>query len=179
VHSLIVRENGVKLWELAAKRIDIAGDHGGAIATGVNRAVLYRQGAPSWTLQAGSVRLSGSSHDVDATGGVSAVGPQKLRLATRCAVWRPGKGTIECAQPISATGRGMKITAGAAYYDMKREELRCTGSVSVTTAYGQLHSPQARAQFRRGLVRFNGGVDIVIHARSGLPRETALSGAQQ
>jgi LPS export ABC transporter protein LptC len=167
--SIIVRKNGQKLWEFAAKKIEITADHSYATATGIEKGVLYKDGKPQWQLTAQNLKLDQRTNDVDARGGVSATGPNGLSVKTRRAVWKQQAERLVCPEVIDASMHGFKVSSGSASYESKTDELRCATSVTVTSSSATLKSPRAIAHPKQGIVSFEGGTDILIH-KSALPQ---------
>ena len=165
VRSIVVREGGRKVWEFAARRIEIDANQTYATAQNVTRGVLYGNGAPLWKLTARNVRLNQQTRDVDAGGGVHAQGPNGLNIATRRARWTHRATRLNCPEAVTATLPRLTIQTGAASYEAKTDALRCTQTVTVSSEFAELTSPRAVAHPKAQTVSFEGGVDILIHTR--------------
>lgn len=163
--SIVVRENGQKVWEFSARHIQVEAGQMFATAQDVSRGVLWSNGAPLWKLKAQHVQLNQRTRDVDASGAIQADGPHSLQVRTRHAIWTHRAATLTCPERIDATLPNVRIQSGAASYEAKSDTLRCLNDVSVESRAASLWSPRAVAHPKTQSIEFQGGVDIVIHTR--------------
>jgi hypothetical protein len=163
--SIVMREDGRKVWEFSAQRITISPDHRYATATGVQRGVMYRDNRPFIRMQATQVRMNQETRDWQAKGALKAQGPDGFSIQSPQAQWTHAKQQLQCPTNVQATLRGMKIATRQVVYDAGRSELRCPQPVEVTSPRATMktqHGTQVVADIKRRRVEFQGGVEIVV-----------------
>jgi LPS export ABC transporter protein LptC len=168
-NSILVRENGRKLWEFSARRIEVSADHRFATATDVDRGVLFRNNKPFVRVQAQRIRVNQESKDWQAEGVLRAQGPDGLTIESKRALWKYQTGQLFCPQPVQATFRGARLTTHGVVYDAAKSQLRCPQPVEVRAARATLRTnagTQVVADIKRRRVEVQGGVELVIKART-------------
>lgn len=166
--SIIVRENGRKVWEFSADRITISPDKRFATATNMKRGVLFRNGKPFLTVSAATVQLNQETHNWQATGKLQASGPDGFSIVTSRATWSHRRERLSCPDAVRAKLRGMEIETRGVFYEAKTGQLKCPASVEVRSAQATIQEGRdvvADARSRR--VEFRSGVHITIQ-RSAL-----------
>jgi len=123
--SMILREDGKKVFEVSAQRITISPDHHYVDAWKVDKGVMFRDGKPFLQIAADKVRINQQSRDMVATGLVKAHGADGFSLRTKQANWRHFKKILLCPKPVDATLRGVKLTTSTASYDTQKKLLTC------------------------------------------------------
>ncbi len=123
--SMILREDGKKVFEVSAQRITISPDHHYVDAWKVDKGVMFRDGKPFLQIAADKVRINQQSRDMVATGLVKAHGPDGFSLRTKQANWRHFKKILLCPKPVDATLRGVKLRTSTASYDTQKKLLTC------------------------------------------------------
>jgi lipopolysaccharide assembly outer membrane protein LptD (OstA) len=171
LQSLIVRENGRKVWEFAAERIAISPDHRYATAHNVSRGVMYRNNKPYFSVKAARVRLDQQTRNWQARGQLRAEGPDGLVIESKEAKWTHKTQQLVCEGPVQAQVRDMRINTRGVRYDAPNKQLLCPQPVI-------MHSRRATMQTQTGTqvvaylderrVEFQGGVAVQIASR--LPR---------
>lgn len=175
--SIIVREGGHKAWEFSADRITIAPNRIRASIDDMGNGTIFQAGRPLWHLRAKHIEANQLTRDLQVQDAVASLTTYNLRITTPRAQWQHQKKKLVCPGETRATMKNIRVRASAATYDTASGELRCTKGVAVSSPYGTLSAPSARAypQWRR--VEFQGGVDIVMHRAALLPSPTARPSA--
>lgn len=161
--SIIVRENGHKLWEFSADRITWSADHRTATATNLRRGVLFRAGKPFLTMSATRVVLNQESRNWQASGHLQANGPDGFSISTDRATWSQRRERLTCPDAVSAKLRGLQIQTRDVFYEAKTGQLKCPQPVEVRSAQATIREGRdVVADIRARRVEFRSGVDITI-----------------
>ena len=165
--SIIVREQGRKVWEFSAERIVLSADKTYATATNVRRGVFYRDGKPYLHLRATSVRLNQQTRDLVASGAVHVSGADEFSVRTERAVWNHRLRRLQCPVAVRATLRGLTFQTSELSYDAKRGQITCPRPVQIDSKHARLRGSGAVADVRRQRVEFPEGAEIVIRPGAG------------
>lgn len=164
--SIVVRDaRGRKAWEFSAKRITLSPDRLYYTVTEVQRGILYRNGKPFLKLKAHQVRLNQQTRDLEATGTVSASGPDGLTVRSERADWKHQVQRLTCPDDVHASIRGLKIDTRAAYYEAKTGKLHCPQTVMIKSERATLQGANAVADTKTRRVEFNQAVHLAITPR--------------
>lgn len=176
--SIIVRDNGRKVWEFSADRITWSADHRFATVTNLRRGVLFRDGKPFLQMSATSVILNQETRNWQATGHLQASGPHGFSISTNRATWSHVRERLSCPDAVSAKLRDMRIETRAVVYEAKSAQLKCSQPVKVRSAQVTiLGRPDVIVDTRTRRVEFRSGVDITVK-RSALDAMLAKSNSQ-
>lgn len=162
LQTFTVRENGQIAWTFSADRIVVSGDKLYATATGLRKGILYRDGKPFLQLQAQQVRLNQQTRDLDATGTVSAQGPDGLVVSTDHALWTHRLKRLDCPNNVRATLRGLTFTTRRVFYDANQGKLHCPQPYKVEGSGVTLSGAGAVADTKTQIIRSRGTGEIVI-----------------
>ncbi|HVF11322.1 MAG TPA: LPS export ABC transporter periplasmic protein LptC [Abditibacteriaceae bacterium] len=165
--SIIVREQGRKVWEFAAERIVVSANRAYVTATNVRRGVFYRDGRPYLHLRARSVRLNQQTRDLVASGTVEASGPDGFSVRTERAAWQHRLRRLQCPVAVRATLRGLTFQTSGLAYDATRGQLSCPRPVQVNSQHAVLRGVGAVVDVKPQRVEFQDGVEIVIRPGAG------------
>lgn len=162
VQRIVLREAGQKVWEFAARRITITPDRLYAVATGVHRAVYFRDHKPYLQLKAQHVRLNQQTRDMTATGAVGARGPDGFALQTRCAQWMHQQQRLLCPEAVQVQVRDLTVRTTGVVYNAREGQLRCPQRVEVTAPRAVLRGENAVADVKAQRVHMTGATEIII-----------------
>lgn len=170
VGSIIASENGQRVAEFAAARVEISSDRRFATATNVTNGVLYRDGKPFLWLRAGRVKFNQQTRDWEADGNLHASGPNAFAIASQSAQWTQGKSELRCSGPVQATYRGARISSTGTVYNAKDGTLSCPQPLEVRSKAVTIQSPKATAYIKERRVESQSGVQITVHPNELAPR---------
>lgn len=162
LRSFVVRKDGEKLWQLAAREILVAPDKSYTDARNVSRGVLFRDDQPFLHLSAQKVRLWNQSNDLEASGSVQVSGPQKFSFQTQSARWNNAQKRIVCPQPVRASLRDLDFQTARLAYDWEKGDLTCPQSVQISGDGVFLKAPNAKASTKTRVVTLGGGAELVF-----------------
>ncbi len=172
LQSLMVRRDGKPFWEFSARRVTSNASGTTTTATGDGRAQLFRDGQPFLRVRAPRVRFSNLSSNLEASGGLSAVGPDDFSFQTSRAIWRNAEKIVDCPKPAVAWLRNFYFQTPRLAYDWKNGVLRCPQSVEVRGQGVVLRGKKLEATLKPRIVRLSEGVEMIFDPRAakmGLP----------
>ena len=175
LEPLLVRhDDGKKYWEIAADSAQVVDNGDAWLAKNVSKAVLFRDDQPWITMRAPRVRYSNLSKNLDAVGGVTAVGPEKFSFETPQARWLEAKKLVEIPGKVRARLRDMKFAAPNLVYQWDKGELESPGPVEVRVRGGVLRGSQMTTNINTRQVNFGRAVELVfVPGVAKLPRPFA------
>lgn len=176
LQRFVVRKNGVPLWEIAARRVVMAADGQSTIATGVDKGVLFRDGAPFLRLSAQRVRFANSSNNLSADGFVRASGPNGFAVQTPRAIWHHAAKKLECPNPVKAQIKNLHFQTPKLSYESEKGLLKCPQPVEVTTAGASLKGAKMEVQVKERIIKIKGGAELVFDPRVVKPSEIGVKG---
>ncbi|PQV65328.1 Lipopolysaccharide-assembly, LptC-related [Abditibacterium utsteinense] len=176
LQSLMVRRDGLPFWEFSARRVTTDSSGTSTLATGGGHAQLFRQGQPFLKVSAPRVRFSNLSSNLEASGGVSALGPDGFSFQTARALWRNAEKTVDCPQAVTARLRGLYFQTPRLSYLWDKGVLRCPQSVEVRGQGVVLRGKKLEAILKPRIVKLSEGVEMVFDPRS---TQVALPGMIQ
>lgn len=162
IEHIVIRDKGRRVWEFAARKITISPDRKYAVATGMRRAILYRNEKPYLQLQASSVRLNQQTFDAEATGGVTASGPEGIEIRTERALWTQSRRVLQCPATVQVRVRGLTVQTRDVSYDMPQSRLHCPQRIEVQGPRISLRGLRAVVDVKNRRVEFNGGTEFVV-----------------
>lgn len=162
LQSFLFRRDGQPLWEISARRASLAADGTSTLITGVERALLYRGGQPFLHLSAPRARFSNASSDLEASGGVSATGPDRFSFQTARALWRSATQTVDCPKPVTAWLRDFYFQAPRLSYNWDRGVLSCAQEVEVRTEGAVFRGKNLEATLKTRQIKLSGGVHFIF-----------------
>ena len=162
VERIVIRDKGRRVWEFAARKITITPDRMYAIATDMRQAILYRNDKPYLQLQASQVRLNQQTFDAEATGGVTASGPEGVKIRTERAQWSHQSRVLRCPATVEATLRGLTVQTRDVSYDMSKSKLNCPQKVEVQGKRFHLRGASATVDVKTRRVEFSGATEFVV-----------------
>lgn len=160
--SFIVRREGLPWWEISARRVSVAADGTTTLATGIGRALLYRGGQPFLRLQAPRLLFSNLSNNLEASGGVSATGPNGFSFQTSSASWLSARQVVECPKPVTAWLREVYFQTPQLSYNWTQGTLRCPQSVEVRTQGAVFRGKNLEATLQTHQIKLSGGVELIF-----------------
>ena len=169
----LVRRDGLPLWEISARRVVLSADNTSTLATGVNRGIFFREGKPFLNLSAPRVRLANASNNLEASGGVSATGPNGFSFQTSRAIWRNQEQIVDCPKAVTAWLKGLWFGTPRLSYHWQKGVLMCPETVEVRGQGIVLRGQNLEATLGTRQVKQSGGVEIVLDPRAAkieLPR---------
>lgn len=171
--SLLVRSHGQPLWQLSAQRVVVATDGSSTTATGIGKGIYFRNGQPFLKLAAPLVRLSSSTNDLQASGGVTASGPNDFSFRTSRALWRSQKKIVDCPTPVVAQLKGLQFQTPRLSYDWDKGLLKCPQPVEVVGRGVVLRGQRLEATLKTRQIKLLGGAELIFDptvAKVDLPR---------
>lgn len=154
--------DGLPLWEISARRVTVAPDNSATLAAGVDRGVLFRDGKPLLRLSAPLVRLSNPSSDLEASGGVSATGPDGFSFHTARASWLNDLKQVRCPQGVTAWLRGLCFQTPQLVYEWNRGVLTCAQRVEVRGQGFVIRGAKLEATLKTRQIKQSGGIEIIV-----------------
>ncbi|MBW3635412.1 MAG: LPS export ABC transporter periplasmic protein LptC [Armatimonadetes bacterium] len=173
LESFLVRRDGLPLWEISAQNVSVAADGLTTTATRIGRGILYRDGKPFLNLAAPRLRFFRTTNDLEASGGVTATGPNGFGFQTPRALWKNREKTVACPQPVKAQLRGLHFATPNLSYDWDKGVLNCPQSVEVIGRGVVLRGQKLGATLKTRQVRLEGGVEMIFEPKTAdisLPR---------
>ena len=171
--SFLVRRDGLPLWQISAQNVIVAADGATTTATRIGRGLLYRDGKPFLHLAAPRLRFFNTTNDLEASGGVSATGPDGFSFQTMRAKWKNREKIVECPQQVQSQLRGLHFGTPQLFYDWNKGVLNCAKPVEVIGKGVVLRGQKLEATLKTREVRLNGGVEMIFEphaANISLPR---------
>ncbi len=165
LQSLLLRRDGLPFWEFSARRVATNAAGTITLATGDGRAQFFREGKPFLLVRAPKVRFSNLSSNLEASGGVSATGPDNFSFQTSRAIWRSFQQIVDCPKPVTAQLRGLHFLTPRLSYSWKNGVLRCPQSVEVRSQGVVLRGKKLEATFKPRIVKLSEGVEMVFDPR--------------
>lgn len=162
VKRIIVSDNGQRVAEFAAGRIELSADLNFTTAFDVKRGIIYRNGKPFLNLRASRVKVNQQTRDWDADGSLRASGPHAFRISADFAQWIHKDGELHCPGVVQATFRGARINSFGVIYNAAQSTLSCPQPVEVLSPVATLRGQNAVAHFKDSRIEFKNGVDITI-----------------
>lgn len=164
--SFLVRRDGLPLWQISAQNVVVAADGLTTTATRIGRGILYRDGKPFLNLAAPRLRFFNTSNDLEATGGVTATGPDGFAFQTPRAKWKSRDKIVECPQPVKSQLRGLHFDTPQLAYDWEKGVLKCPKPVEVVGKGVVLRGQKLEATLKTRQVRLNGGVEMIFEPKA-------------
>jgi LPS export ABC transporter protein LptC len=166
LRSFSVRQEGKKVWEISATKVEISPRNDQTIAQGVSKAIFFRDGEPFLNLKAPKVRLSNVTNNLEATGGVFASGPDQFSFSTPIVRWLNKTKLIQCPQAVQATLRAFEIDSPGLLYSWDSGELVCKQKVELRTEGAVLRSNMLKANVKSRKIELGGGVELVFDPKT-------------
>ncbi len=170
--KLILRRDGAPFWEISARRASVSANGTSTLATGVDRAVLFQGGNPFLHLSAPIVRFSNLSNNLEASGGVNAVGvdtngaeavgAKRFSFQTARALWLSASQTVRCPKPATAWLRDFYFATPQLAYNWKNGVLTCPEAVEVRTEGAVFRGKNLEATLKTKNIKLSGGVQIIV-----------------
>lgn len=173
LQSFLVRRDGLPLWEISAQNVSVEADGVTTTATRIGRGILYRDGKPFLNLSAPRLRFFKTTNDLEATGGVTATGPNQFSFQTPRALWKSREKIVVCPQPVKAQLRGLHFGTPNLSYDWDKGVLNCPQAVEVRGQGLVLRGEKLEATLKTRQVRLEGAIEMIFEpkaANSSLPR---------
>lgn len=161
VERIVIRDKGRRVWEFAARKITVTPDRMYAVATDIQRATFYRDDKPYLQLKASQVRLNQQTFDAEATGGVTASGPEGVQIRTEDAKWTHRQRLLYCPATVQAKVRNLTVQTRSVSYDMPQNLLRCPQAIEVQGPHVTLRGARAVVDIKNRRVEFDGGGELV------------------
>ncbi len=159
---LLVRRDGQPLWEISARRVSFAADGASTLASGIERALLYRDGQPFLRLSAPRLRFSNHSSNLEATGGISATGPDGFSFQTARALWLSARQVVNCPKPATAWLRDFYFQTPRLSYNWQQGVLTCPDAVEVRMQGAVFRGKNLEATLKTRVVKLSGGVQLIF-----------------
>jgi LPS export ABC transporter protein LptC len=166
LQSFLVRRGGLPLWEISARRVEVSSDRQSTRASGVGKATLFREGKPYLLITASQLVLSNTTNDLEATGQVTASGPDGFSFKTSRAVWRNLTQIVKCPNPVTAKLRGVVFQTKQLRYDWNKGILTCPDPVEVRAPGAVFRGKNLEASLKKRQVRLEGGVELVFDPKA-------------
>ena len=160
--SFVVRKDGQKQWEIAARKVEVSPRGDQTTAVEVSKATLFREGKPFVSLRAPKVRLANSSNNLEATGGVTGSGPDGFSFHTPIARWINRQKLVHCPQPVRARLREFEVVAPALEFRPAQQRLDVKKPLELRTHGAVLRAPSLRADLDKRQLHLGGGVELVF-----------------
>ena len=148
---------GDMTFEMSARLITLSSIQNTATAEDVSHAIYYQNGKPSLNLKAKKVVMNQSTHDVEATGQVSATGKDGFFVKCERVLWTQNSQDLHSPVAVKAGLRGNTFAAPKLTYNIQSGVLHCpeqssaqVGQLSLEareivydSLKGELHCPQS------------------------------------
>lgn len=152
---------GRPAWQFAARRIDLSSDKRWATLEAVQRAILFREGKPFFTMSASNVRFDQETRDWQAQDDLRVQGPDGLDIRSVSATWNEKEQRLDCPDAVSAHFRGADITTVGLSYDARKGELQSLDPVSLSAPHISARGSRAVVDVKNQIVVFPEGVSYM------------------
>jgi len=167
----ISRENGAKLWQFNADKIEPSPDGSQMFARHVSNGVLFRGDKPILHLSADTVRLNNTSKDVEATGGVRASGSDQFSVASTIVRWNYARKLLMCPSKVEAKLRDWHFVAPHLNFNWSSGELACNSPVELEAPGVRMKATSLVASTKTRHLQLGGGTEMSFDVSKARPQK--------